>query len=120
MYRRPTWVHQKKIYEKNLLQIIYDKVNEIIIAQKQRINDMKKQNEEWKIDRSKVNENTNNNNGNRVEEVVLENKIANNDYNDESVVVIESGTLINDGGCSNDDTFTSNSASLSAVEIKTR
>ena len=49
---------------------------------------------------------------------MLENKIANNDYNDESVVVIESGTLNNDGGGSNDDTFTSNSARLSAVEIK--
>ena len=34
---------------------------------------------------------TNNNNDNIVEEVELENKIANNDYNDESVVVIEYG-----------------------------
>ena len=35
---------------------------------------------------------TNNDNDNIVEEVVLENKIANNDYYDESVVVIENGT----------------------------
>ena len=35
---------------------------------------------------------TNNSNDNTVEEVVLENKIANNDYNDESVVVIENGS----------------------------
>ena len=34
---------------------------------------------------------TNNNNDNIVEEVELENKIANNDYYDESVVVIEYG-----------------------------
>ena len=76
------------------------------------INDRKERNEKWERDRNKVNENkestlnqimnkkvsdsvsdmTNNNNGNTVEEVVLENKIANNDYNDESVVVIENGT----------------------------
>ena len=35
---------------------------------------------------------TNNDNDNIVEEVVLENRIANNDYYDESVVVIENGT----------------------------
>ena len=35
---------------------------------------------------------TNNDNDNIVEEVVLQNKISNNDYSDESVVVIENGT----------------------------
>ena len=37
---------------------------------------------------------TNNSNDNTVEEVVLENKIANNVYNDESVVVIETGKMV--------------------------
>ena len=50
---------------------------------------MKEQNEKWKRDRNKVIENTNSNNGNIVEEVVLENKTVNNDYNDAIVVGTE-------------------------------